>query len=71
VSDPDAPPLDPDALIGALERHKVDKDKLHEALDQAVIVIDADAFERSQKDPRVKDLFKGGQAPGKALPLRR
>jgi hypothetical protein len=35
---------------------------LHEALDQAVIVIDADAFERSQKDPRVKDLFKGGQA---------
>jgi hypothetical protein len=23
VSDPDAPPLDADALIGALERHKV------------------------------------------------
>jgi hypothetical protein len=23
VSDPDAPPLDPDALISALERHKV------------------------------------------------
>jgi hypothetical protein len=35
---------------------------LYEALDQAVIVIAADAFERSQTDPRVKDLFKGGQA---------
>ena len=33
---------------------------LYEALDQAVIVIAADAFERSQTDPRVKDLFKGG-----------
>jgi len=40
----------------------VDKDKLHDALDEAVIVIDAAAFERSQKDPRVKDLFKQGQA---------
>jgi hypothetical protein len=39
----------------------LDKDKLHEALDEAVIVIDAEAFERSQKDPRVKSLFKGGQ----------
>jgi hypothetical protein len=31
-------------------------------LDQAVIVIDAEDFERSQKDPRVHDLFKRGQA---------
>ena len=35
---------------------------LYEALDQAVIVIAAYAFERSQTDPRVKDLFKGGQS---------
>jgi hypothetical protein len=40
----------------------LDKDKLHEVLDEAVIVIDAKALERSQKDPRVKDLFKQGQA---------
>jgi len=40
----------------------LDKDKLHSVLDEAVIVIDAEAFERSQNDPRVKDLFKGGQA---------
>ncbi len=40
----------------------VDKDKLHDVLDEAVVVIDAKAFERSQKDPRVKDLFKQGQA---------
>ena len=40
----------------------LDKDKLHEVLDEAVIVIAAEAFERSQKDPRVQDLFKGGQA---------
>lgn len=40
----------------------VDKDKLHDVLEEAVIVIDAEAFERSQKDPRVKDLFKRGKA---------
>jgi hypothetical protein len=28
---------------------------------EAVIVIDAEDFERSQKDPRVHDLFKRGQ----------
>lgn len=31
----------------------LDKDKLHDVLDQAVIVIDEDAFERAGKDPRV------------------
>jgi hypothetical protein len=40
----------------------LDKDKLHDVLDRAVVVIDAEAFERSQKDPRVYELFKRGQA---------
>ncbi len=40
----------------------VDKGKLHDVLDEAVIVIDAEAFERSQNDPRVQDLFNRGQA---------
>ena len=40
----------------------LDKDKLHDVLDQAVVVIDAEDLERSQKDPRVHELFKRGQA---------
>jgi hypothetical protein len=40
----------------------LDKDKLHDVLDEAVIVIDAEDFEHSQKDPRVRDLFTRGQA---------
>jgi hypothetical protein len=31
----------------------LDKDKLHEVLDEAVIVIDAADLERSRSDPRV------------------
>ncbi len=40
----------------------LDKDKLHDVLDEAVIVIDADEFERSRSDPRVQELFRRGQA---------
>lgn len=32
----------------------LDKDKLHDVLDQAVIVIDERDLERSRKDPRVR-----------------
>jgi hypothetical protein len=32
----------------------LDKDKLHDALDQAVIVIDEQELERSRRDPRVR-----------------
>jgi Mg2+/Co2+ transporter CorC len=32
----------------------LDKDKLHDVLDQAVIVIDEKDLERSRKDPRVR-----------------
>jgi hypothetical protein len=40
----------------------LDRDKLHDALDQAVIVIDAEDLERSWRDPRVHELFERGQA---------
>jgi len=40
----------------------LDKDKLHDVLDEAVVVIDAEDFERSRKDPRIRELFKRGQA---------
>ncbi len=40
----------------------LDKDRLHDVLDEAVIVIDAEDFERSQKDPRIRELFNRGQA---------
>jgi len=40
----------------------LDQDRLHDVLDEAVIVIDTEAFERSQKDPRIRELFKRGQA---------
>lgn len=32
----------------------LDRDKLHDVLDQAVIVIDEQDLERSRKDPRVR-----------------
>lgn len=32
----------------------LDKDKLHDVLDQAVIVIDEQDLERSRRDPRVR-----------------
>jgi hypothetical protein len=40
----------------------LDKDRLREALEQAVVVIDAEDFERSRSDPRVRELFEGGEA---------
>jgi hypothetical protein len=40
----------------------LDKDRLREALAQAVVVIDAEDFERSRRDPRVRELFEGGEA---------
>lgn len=40
----------------------LDKNKLHDVLDQAVIVIDEKDFERSLKDPRAHELFRRGQA---------
>ncbi len=36
----------------------LDKDKLHDALDEAVIVIDEDELEASRRDPRVHALFE-------------
>ena len=32
----------------------LDKDKLHDVLDQAIVVIDAEDLERSRRDPRVR-----------------
>jgi len=40
----------------------LDKDKLHDVLDQAVIVIDERELERSRRDPRVHELFEQGRA---------
>lgn len=40
----------------------LDKDKLHDALDEAVIVIDEDELEASRRDPRVHALFEQGRA---------
>ena len=40
----------------------LDKNKLHDVLDQAVIVIDEKDFERSLNDPRARELFKRGEA---------
>lgn len=40
----------------------LDKDKLHDVLDQAVIVIDEQELERSRSDPRVRELFEQGRA---------
>ena len=60
-------------LVSGLNRHArvaysgvvaatLDRDKLHDALDQAVVVIDAEDLERSRRDPRVRELFEQGQA---------
>ncbi len=38
----------------------LDRDKLHDVLDQAIIVIDEKDFERSLKDPRVRELHERG-----------
>jgi hypothetical protein len=38
----------------------LDKDKLHDVLDQAVIVIDERDLERSRRDPRVRELYERG-----------
>ncbi len=39
----------------------LDKDMLRAALEKAVVVIDADEFDRSRHDPRVRTLFQGGE----------
>ena len=38
----------------------LDKDKLHDMLDQAVIVIDERDLECSRRDPRVRELYERG-----------
>lgn len=38
----------------------IDQDKLHDVLDQAVIVIDERDLERSRRDPRVRKLHESG-----------
>ena len=38
----------------------LDRDKLHDVLDQAVIVIDERDLERSRRDPRVRALHESG-----------
>ncbi len=40
----------------------VDKDKLHDVLDQAVIVIGEDELERSRRDPRVRAFHESANA---------
>jgi hypothetical protein len=40
----------------------LDRDKLHDVLDQAVIVIDAKDLERSRRDPRVRELHESAAA---------
>lgn len=40
----------------------LDKNKLHDVLDQAIVVIDEKDFERSLSDPRARELFKRGEA---------
>jgi hypothetical protein len=40
----------------------LDEEKLHDALDEAVIVIDERELERSRNDPRVQNLFAQGRA---------
>jgi hypothetical protein len=40
----------------------LDKDRLHDALDQAVVVIDERDLELARRDPRVRELFEQGRA---------
>jgi hypothetical protein len=39
----------------------LDKNLLRDALEEAVVVIDADDYDRSRRDPRVRKLFEGGE----------
>ena len=39
----------------------LDKDTLRDALEEAVVVIDADDYDRSRHDSRVRKLFDGGE----------
>jgi hypothetical protein len=39
----------------------LDKDKLHDVLDQAVVVIDAEDLERSRRDPRVRAFHESAE----------
>ncbi len=39
----------------------LDKNSLRDALEEAVVVIDADDYDRSRRDPRVRKLFEGGE----------
>jgi hypothetical protein len=39
----------------------LDKDELHEVLDQAVLVIDAKDLERSRQDPRVRAFHESAE----------
>jgi hypothetical protein len=39
----------------------LDKDKLHDVLDQAVIVIDAEDLERSRRDLRVREFHESAR----------
>jgi hypothetical protein len=39
----------------------LDKDTLRDALEEAIVVIDADDYDRSRSDPRVRKLFDGGE----------
>lgn len=40
----------------------LDRDRLHDALDEAVIVVDERELERSRRDPRVRARFERGRA---------
>lgn len=40
----------------------LDKDKLHDVLDEAVVVIDERELELSRRDPRVRELFEQGRS---------
>lgn len=40
----------------------LDRDKLHDVLDQAVIVIGEDELERSRRDPRVRAFHESADA---------
>ena len=39
----------------------LDRDKLHDVLDQTVIVVDAEDLERSRQDPRVRALHESAE----------
>jgi len=58
VSGMNRPPTSADQLPSRPPRGR----DAHDVLDAAVIVIDAEDFKRSQKDPRVHDLFERGRA---------